>query len=733
MKSFIPWNCNRPWHVRRRLAGSSLAALCLAPGICGAGAEEFTARRSGEEAGAFVRIGVTQECFYAVALPALARAAAGRAPDAARLFCGTQEVALLCDGSGGFVFFGQGYDGAYSATNVYWLGFGAGGRRVASRSAAPLGGARELTTYRKSVTYDARLLYQDLYRPDDASLDHWFAAALANSQTAEVALATDAVGPGSDASFEAIFYGKSDVPGVNPDHCTRVRLNGGSSADFMYDGQAAATGQASFSAAALLVTNRLEFVQVLQPGVAADYAYLKRCTLAYPRRLRPEGQALVFDGEAGACNYRVGGWPAGAELLVCDVTDPSGPVRLIGFAAAADGQGGLEIMFGDDRAAPGRYAIAPAAGMVSVPTEALQVVRFRNLAATDRQADYIVICPYEFRQPVYRLLERRRRQGLAVAVAPLPDIYNEFNYGVADAAAIRRFLGYARSRWRTPAPRYILLAGTGTYDPRHYLYGAPDIIPAHLGPTAYRWTALDGWYAQVDGVTPAMALGRIPVETADQLNAVVDKIIAFESMAADDPVRLQALLVSDRFDPETGADFKAANETLRRQGLQPHGFRSTAVYLDDTLDTSPIVDTINAGVVIVNYLGHGAVDQWSDDDIFNADSVAALFNSRFPLFVMLTCQNGVFQSPTVKCLAKLLLEPPGHGAVACLASSGLSAYADSTSFGAGVFRALLDGRAARAGDVLAAGYAELNASNPTSTELLLFGLLGDPALVVNGN
>ena len=75
---------------------------------------------------------------------------------------------------------------------------------------------------------------------------------------------------------------------------------------------------------------------------------------------------------------------------------------------------------------------------------------------------------------------------------------------------------------------------------------------------------------------------------------------------------------------------------------------------------------------------------------------------------MLTCENGVFQSPVLKSLVEQLLESPSHGAAACLASAGLSSFVDGEYMGAGFFQALLIERVTRIGDALIAGYDELN-------------------------
>lgn len=704
--------------------------------------DEFRACRAGGEVQATIRIEVTNTSLCRVTAARLKAAgvpAASLVGGSMRLFCRTQEVAILTSSTGVwndtdyFLFYGQEYDGEYSGINSYWLGFGAPGRRMACRAAPPIPGVPRVNSFTRTIRFNQHLYYYDMYRPDDAALDHWFAKTLRNNMSAKIVLVTDGVAAGA-AELSVVLYGTSSAATIAPDHCTRIRINSAVSADMYYDGQEPHQGVLSFAAAHLHPTNILTLTQILQAGVSADFALLKECSLAYPRSLTAGPGLLSFTGQPGSNTYQVRGLPGGADMFVLDVSDPANPVRLTGYATIPEPGGGIMLEFGDSRPDVGSYQVGSVSGVLDISATAIRSVLFRDLASEQRQADYIIICPYEFRAPVYRLLALRHKQGMTVTVAPLEDIYNEFNYGIADAVAIRRFLGYTLRRWRAPAPRYVLLAGTGTYDPRHYLYYAPELIPVHLGPTAYQWTALDGWYVQVgvaDDALPAMALGRIPVETVAQMDAVVDKIVSFESVPAADPVRRRCLLVADRYDTVTLSNFKEMSAILRTRYLLPNAFQCVSLYVDDTVDYSPLSAAINEGVYLVNFLGHGAMDQWSFENIFNTASVKALTNTRFPLFVMLSCQNGAFQSPLSKCLVESLFETSTRGAVACVTASGVSSFGDGNYIGAGFYRALIDDRTTRLGDALLAGYRALYAVNPTTPELTLFGLFGDPALVVN--
>jgi hypothetical protein len=86
-----------------------------------------------------------------------------------------------------------------------------------------------------------------------------------------------------------------------------------------------------------------------------------------------------------------------------------------------------------------------------------------------------------------------------------------------------------------------------------------------------------------------------------------------------------------------------------------------------------IIAGINAGQLLVNYLGHGSETQWSGDDLFDNTTASALTNgSQLPVFLIMNCLNGFFQDVYQQPLAVTLMTAPDGGAAAVLASSGLN-------------------------------------------------------------
>lgn len=730
------------------LAGSGLRAADSALPPMNGYPADFAPRRAGAEADARIKLSVTNEGLYRLTQPELV--AAGVDPmelagSQLRLFCTTQEVAIFVSNGGLWtaddylVFYATAFDGGYSDANVYWLGLGEGGKRMAVRPAAPIPGLPDTVACPWRARYHRDTFIQDKYRAEDEGSDHWFAEVLSEADPVCLGLVTDEAEPDQPAVLTAVLYGHSNAGKINPDHFTRIKLNGAWLVDFPFDGTIAITGTAALAGSQLKGTNTVWFKQLLRKGLSVDRVLLEAFTIDYTRRLAALDGALIFPGRAGAANYRVRGLAEEAGLWLLDIADPGNPALLADYAVSA-GDDGWTVRFGDAAARAGRYAVCQDSRLQAVSKT--EIVFFQGLADPDRQADYLMIAPAAFIPQLNRLAAKRMLEGLTVEVAALSDIYNEFGYGITDAAAIKAYIGYAYHHRQGPPPRYVLLAGNGSYDPRGNLlalrgkkaFAARERIPVHMGPSPCGWASLDGWYVQVDGPNrlPDLALGRLPAESAGMLSNMVDKIFAFEAAPKKNWKRREALLVADRSDRSMAG--KIVCEQLRTSCLSPAGYWCTTGYGDDLDETTLrqiISETFTAGVSLVYYFGHGDVSHWGADILDDRD-LASFDNAYSPVVVMMACRNGAYQNPIgERSMAEAFLQRPAGGASACIGTTAISFGPSSVVFAKGFSRGVVTAKTRRIGDAFRTGLADLSVYNPWTQELLYMNLFADPAMTVN--
>ena len=125
----------------------------------------------------------------------------------------------------------------------------------------------------------------------------------------------------------------------------------------------------------------------------------------------------------------------------------------------------------------------------------------------------------------------RESQGLRTKAASIEEIASGFGHGEASGEAIRSFLTHAYQEWQRPSPRYVVLLGDASHDPRNFIgTSAPAPLPAMFLKTSYLVTASDPALAAVNGedLLPDLAIGRLPAQTAEQAQALIEKVLTWE-------------------------------------------------------------------------------------------------------------------------------------------------------------------------------------------------------------
>jgi hypothetical protein len=306
---------------------------------------------------------------------------------------------------------------------------------------------------------------------------------------------------------------------------------------------------------------------------------------------------------------------------------------------------------------------------------------------------------------------------LKVAVVDVESVYDEFSFGAKSPQAIRDLLACAKDTWSRP-PRYLLLVGDASYDPRSYLgYGYLDLVPTKLVDTKYLETASDDWFVDfdADGIAD-IPVGRIPVQTLWEATTVIGKIVAYDSSAKLGRV----LLVADANDKDN--DFEGLTGQVK--AVLPSTVWVVEVdrgQLGDGAAKLQLMNGIDLGQTLINYVGHGTVNAWGGYWVTAAEA-RALDNDRYGLVVSMTCLTGFFHDPFEASLAEAFLAAPAGGAVAVWASSGLTESKDQIPIDEALVRLLFSGTPITLGDATRAAKAAASDMDIRRTWILF----GDP-------
>jgi peptidase C25-like protein len=621
-------------------------------------------------------------------------------------------------GALGLFFYGEGGTGIYSDARVYRLqrdGRGLLMQTVAAGTAPPAaGGSFPETLHGERDAFPATVI-----SPDPES-DYWFWEFLQGGDPTfgHRTFTLDAPGFAGAGGSLAVFLHGATATGVTDEHQATVSLNGTELGETRWTGIAARQATFPVPAGLLLAAgNQVEVTAHTGSGAPFSIFYVDGFDLSYQRSFQAKDDALAFTS-GGSSPVTVGGFSA-AGIRLLDVADPLRPRWLTG-AAVEPGSPGYRLTFAP--AAGARYlAAAPAAFKQPAAVRAWSPPA---LLAAGNRADYLVVVPAGLRAAGERLADLRQAQGLEAMVVDLDQIMDEFNHGVSSPHAIRAFLAYAYGNWRQP-PRYVALAGDGTLDYRNLLGFGDNLVPPLMIQSAGGLFPSDNRLGDVDDDgLPEMAVGRIPVLSAADLDAYTAKIADYEA-ASTESWTANAVLLADGTD--LGADFVADSERIA--GQIPDAFNLNRIYLTSVplADArSQLLNAIDSGTSFVSYMGHGSLDRLSAGGLLTSGDVPGLTNGeRLPVLTAMTCTINRFAVPGVPALGELLVKSAGGGAAAVWGPSGLSFHSDARLLAERFYR---PGGGERLGDRVLRAIAEFRSLGGDPALPRIYDLLGDPAL-----
>lgn len=660
-----------------------------------------------------VKIGVKNEGWYRIPQADLLRAGLDPKADPRllQLFVDGQQVPMIVNGitagkfdnSGSIEFYGLGLDSLVSNEHVYWLAVGTtDGQRI--KPVTTLGGTPAPASFLASVERKDRTLYFSSLR--NGETENFFGPVVSSTGVTETLnLANLAPAATGAATLDVAVQGVTLAA-----HQVQVRLNGNAVGTINFSGQTLATQ--AFGLPQSLLSEGSNSVQLVSLGGNSDISLIGTIRISYWHKYAADTNQLRFTTQGGQ-RVTLSGFTT-SNIRVMDVTNPNSPQELIGTLSGSKSSPVLTLTV-PGTASRTLYAFAG--------EQAKSGTLSKNIPSNWRQAgqsaDYVVITRGDLAASLDPLVTYRRGQGYKVIVVDVEDLYDEFSFGNRSTQALRDFLAFTKSNWG-PAPRFVLLAGDGTYDYNNYLgLGESGIVPAKLIDTAQMETSSDDYYVDFndDGV-PEMAIGRLPVRNATEASRMAARIIGYDSQSGANSI----LLVSDSDD---SGRFSSSNNSLR--ALIPAATSVTEIQrgtADDATVHGQVIAALNSGQKVVNYSGHAGIDLWRGGLLTNDDAKSLTNGQSLELFVMMNCLNAYFIAPELDSLAERLLRADRGGASAVWASSGQCGPAEQTALNQEFYRQLFGSTPTTIGEAAARAKAAVTDPDIRRT----WTLLGDPAM-----
>jgi hypothetical protein len=384
----------------------------------------------------------------------------------------------------------------------------------------------------------------------------------------------------------------------------------------------------------------------------------------------------------------------------------------------------------------------------------------------DSAYDMVIIIPTS--QKLYTQAKRladfhAQRDGLRVRIVPADELFNEFSSGTPDASAYRRYMKMLYDRAQTDAnmPKYLLLFGDCAWDNRMLTtdwtgVSTDDYLLCYESENSFSEVNCyvdDGFFTLLDDGEGSstittdkqdIAVGRFPVVTETDAQTVVDKTINYANNTNAGSWQNTIMFMGD--DGNANLHMDDVNQAANRiETLYPNYLLKKVMWDAYTRETSSTGNTYPevsriirqqqaAGALIMDYGGHGRIDQISHEAVLKLTDFENFTNTNLPLWITASCDIMPFDGSSLTIGEAAMLNSKG-GTVAFFGTTR-TVYANyNKSMNIAFLTYVLgkdNGKPRTLGESqrLAKNYLITSGQDQTVNKLQ-YSLLGDPALALH--
>jgi len=431
----------------------------------------------------------------------------------------------------------------------------------------------------------------------------------------------------------------------------------------------------------------------------------------------------------------------GSPATIWEITDPLHPSKIITSPSGTD----LSFSLSADTL---RKFIAFDNNNFLQP-EIIGNIPNQDLHAAD-VPDLLIVTNPLFMDAAQRLANfRTTNDGLKVLVTTTDNIYNEFSSGAPDLSAIRYFCKLLYDRGTSKKLRYLLLMGDGSYDYKNRISPNTNFVLVYESPNSVSTIgsyATDDYFGLLENGSGGssndninIGIGRLPVKTAAEATAVVEKIIHYSTNTplVNGDWKNSICFVAD--DKEYNIFMEQAEELANDVNTINQNFTIDKIYLDAfplvtaaSGKTYPAVNQaitqrVNNGTLLINYTGHGGEAGWADEKILILNDVVNWQSyNNLPVFITATCEFSRFDDPQLVSAGEQIFLNPNGGGAALFSTIRLTFGSPNLSINKSLLKNWLTpgGLRLRMGDIIR--QAKLENGNSINTQKIV--LIGDPTM-----
>lgn len=571
----------------------------------------------------------------------------------------------------------------YNKKNYYWLTYGgSNGKRMTPKQSLNIQNA-----YVQPFTQAFKSLDKDSINIGKSGRDYFGDVLDIDTKSRTYLTSLNGIVPASSIryNFRQVNASSPIIPfNIQESGVQIYNSNLFGNSDFIYG--VADSGSAVYNGTLADERSTLKFT--INTGSASAKVYLDYFEIAYKKYLRAVSDNLLFFSKdtTATIEYDLSNF-SNSSIQTFDITDFAN-VQLVSGASISGGQYKFQAS-GLNGAVHKYYAVTSSAFLT--PSNGTKMSN-SNIRGNLAGSKMIIITSRNFQTQAERYAAYRSSQSpykLSTQIFYVDDIMNEFDGGLLDPTAIRDFLKYAYDNWQIK-PFYVLLFGDGTYDYLNSEKLSNNFVPTYQTPESldeiYSYP-MDDYYARVSGndLKADLAIGRLPIDTDADAQSVVDKIIAYETTLDKGLWRNTVTLVADDGPQALGVDdgsiHTSQSENLAKNKL-PKYFDQNKIYLVayPTVYTGlgrrkpgvnqAIIDAVNNGTLILNYVGHGNPEVLAHEVVFDKKvSIPQIKNDKYFFLTAATCDFGKYDDPTNQSSAEMMLTMPNAGEIAAFTAA----------------------------------------------------------------
>ncbi|NOX86695.1 MAG: type IX secretion system sortase PorU [Chlorobi bacterium] len=298
--------------------------------------------------------------------------------------------------------------------------------------------------------------------------------------------------------------------------------------------------------------------------------------------------------------------------------------------------------------------------------------------------DLLIITHPDFLEQAGQLAAyHEENDGMIVRTYTTDQVYNEFSSGAQDVMAIRNFVRYLREQSGDTKPAYLLLFGDASYDYLDRVEDNTNFVPtfeSHTSSNTIMSYATDDYFGMKsfdDGSSPVVAVGRIPVKTTEEANAVLDKIETYNNPDALGKWKNEMMFIAD--DGDNNLHLKMTETLTNEADTNSPVFDQIKCYFDfyqliqtDEGPRYPEVNAIinkktNEGVFYVNYTGHSGAEQLGAERVLSKGDLDGWNNmDNLPLWVLASGDVAHYDDPENTSIGEAIFLKKDGGAIALI-------------------------------------------------------------------